>query len=118
MNPAAIHLLEANLDKIGWIGLSMNPAAIHLLEANLDRISWYELSENPAAIHLLMQHPEKIHWPWFSRNPAIFTYDYDAMRTSRTGLHEELIQNRFHPQNIRKFKDWGFETGWYEDDDE
>jgi hypothetical protein len=40
MNSAAIHLLEANLDKINWNGLSYNSAAIHLLEANPDKINW------------------------------------------------------------------------------
>jgi len=60
----------------------------------------------------LEQHPDKIDWPWLSTNPAIFVYDYEAMRTSRAGLHEELIQNRFHPRNIPQFDGWGFETGF------
>jgi len=32
------------------------------------------------------------------------------MKTSRRHLHEELIQNRFHPRNIPQFNGWGFET--------
>jgi hypothetical protein len=54
MNPAAIHLitaeLEANPDsnKIDWLFLSSNPAAIHLLEQNQDKIDWHCLSANPA----------------------------------------------------------------------
>ena len=40
INPNAIHLLEANQDKIDWFYLSHNPNAIHLLEANQDKISW------------------------------------------------------------------------------
>ena len=39
-NPAAIHLLQANPDKIYWYNLPRNPAAIHLLQANLDKIDW------------------------------------------------------------------------------
>src|SRR5271170_7211936 len=35
-----------------WECLSRNPAAIHLLQANPDKIDWFVLSQNPAAIHL------------------------------------------------------------------
>jgi hypothetical protein len=31
-------LLENNLDKIDWNGLSVNPNAIHILEKNLDKV--------------------------------------------------------------------------------
>jgi hypothetical protein len=34
----AIHLLQANPDKINWSTLALNPKSIHLLEANLDKI--------------------------------------------------------------------------------
>ena len=72
-NPAAIHLLEDNLEdpeKTYWSALSANPAAIHLLEANRNKIDWDWLSRNPAAIHLLEDNPEKINWQVLSRNPA------------------------------------------------
>jgi hypothetical protein len=70
MNPAAIHLLEKNLDKIGWYFLSKNTAAIHLLEKNLDKIDWYCLSMNLAAIHLLEKNLDKIDWYYLSGNHA------------------------------------------------
>ena len=35
-----------------WCSLSRNPAAIHLLEADPDKIHWSGLSWNPASIHL------------------------------------------------------------------
>jgi hypothetical protein len=41
------------LDWDGLFGLSCNPNAIHLLEANPDKINWNILSRNPNAIHLL-----------------------------------------------------------------
>ncbi len=68
-NPNAIHLLEANMDKINWKELSRNSSAIHLLEANQDKIHWGELSRNPAAIHLLEANPDKIDWWYLSSNP-------------------------------------------------
>jgi hypothetical protein len=34
--------------KIYWNYLSLNPAAIHLLEKNKDKIDWYILSLNPS----------------------------------------------------------------------
>ena len=35
-NPAAIHILEKNLDKIHWGYLCENPAAIHIIERKLE----------------------------------------------------------------------------------
>jgi hypothetical protein len=34
--------------------------------------------------------------------------DYEAMKTARRDLHEDLMKKRFHPRNIKKFKGWGF----------
>jgi hypothetical protein len=68
-NPDAIHLLEANKDKINWSNLSKNPNAIHLLEANKHRIDWANLSKNPNAIHLLEANQDKINWANLSKNP-------------------------------------------------
>jgi hypothetical protein len=45
-NPAAIYLLEENIDKINWTTLSFNTAAIHLLKDNLDKVDWYNLSQH------------------------------------------------------------------------
>ena len=36
MNPAAVRLLEAKLDKINWFYLSSNPNAMHILKENMD----------------------------------------------------------------------------------
>ena len=63
------------------------------------------LYENPAAIPILEANQDKINWYWFSCNPAIFEYDYSRMTRSFT---EELMQNRFHSQNVEKFESWGF----------
>ena len=104
-------MLEQNPDKIVWKYLSRNPNAMHLLEQNQDKINWEYLSTNPNAIHLLEQNPDKINWKWFSRHESIFEYDYQAMRDHiwKSGIVEELMANRFHPSNMRKFGDWGFE---------
>ena len=117
LNPAAIHLISKVLeqipDKIVWWQLSSNPAAIHLLEQNLDKIDWYVLSRNPAAIHLiskaLEQNPDKIIWKYLSRNPAIFTYDYKKIAEHRWPINKVIIQNRFHPKNMKYFSGWGIE---------
>ena len=109
-NPNAIHLLEKNLDKVDWYVLSLNPNAIHLLENNLDKVSWFQLSQNPNAIHLLEQNLDKVYWDWLSYHPKIFGYDYKAMKDkmfSNGGIKEDLVKNRFHPRNIRKWKGWG-----------
>ena len=108
-NPAAIHILEKNPDKIDWEWLSINPAAIHLLEQNPDKIVWNYLSINPAAIHILEQNLDKIDWHWLSSNSAIFTYDYKQIAKHRWPINKEIIQNRFHPKNMKYFSGWGIE---------
>lgn len=75
MNPSAYHLFQKeSITKVNicWKYLSANPAAIELLEANIDKIYWINLSRNPAAIHLLEANQSKIDWYNFSKNPAIF----------------------------------------------
>ena len=108
-NPAAIHLLEQNLDKIYWPWLSYNPAAIHLLEQNPDKIDWGRLSANTKAIHLLEQNPDKIIWNLLTVNPSIVTYNYKYIAKHRWPINKEIIQNRFHPKNMKYFSGWGIE---------
>jgi hypothetical protein len=81
------------------------PRSIPLLEQYPEQILWESLSENPAAIHLLEANQDKIDWFILSENPAIFVYDYERMRQPFT---EELMANRFHPNNIGRFEAWGF----------
>ena len=116
-NPNTISILEKNLNKVDWSELSSNPNAIHILEKNLDKMNWEELSRNPNpnAIHLLEKNLDKVTtkcWRNLSLNPNIFTYDYKAMKDRmfrNGGIKEDLMKNRFHPQNLYKFKWWGFD---------
>ena len=94
------------MDRVDWCALSKNPAAIHLLEANQDKIEWFLISDNSAAIHLLEANQDKLDWYWLSCNPSIFEYDYTSMVRPFT---EELMENRFHPDNLDKFESWGYE---------
>jgi hypothetical protein len=102
---------------VNWSYLSSNPNAIHLLEKNLDKVDWKELSENPNAIHILEKNLDKVDWLWLSCNPNIFTYDYKAMKDKmyNGGIKEDLMKNRFHPQNLHKLKGWGFEGYDYDE---
>ena len=123
-NTAAIHLIEKKLQEnrpnyINFHRLSANPEAIHLLKKYPEHISWYQLSKNtnPEAMQILeKQCKGKCYQYWFvlSGNSNIFTYDYEKMLQTKSRLHEELIQNMFHPKNIGKFEDWGFLNGWSE----
>ena len=96
-------------EKLDWDGLSTNPADIHLLEQNPDKISWYWLSLNQAVIHLLEKNPDKINWFGLSINPSIFAYDYKHIAEHRWPINKEIIQNRFHPKNMKYFSGWGIE---------
>jgi hypothetical protein len=111
-NPNAIHILEKNLDKVDWEWLSSNPNAIHILEKNLDKVDWDGLSLNPNAIHILEKNLDKVDWYRLSRNPNIFEYDYKEIKNTLyndNGFVEELMMNRFHPSNMDKWYDWGFD---------
>ena len=109
-------------EKLYWEWLSENPNAIPILEKNLDNVKWKELYENPNAIHILEKNLDKIKYDtleWLFTNPNIFTYDYEAMKNAmykEGGFVEELMANRFHPKNMKKWNDWGFPT-IHDDDD-
>jgi hypothetical protein len=107
-------------DKIDWLNLSLNPNAIALLRENPDKINWVHLSSNvnAEAIALLKEHPLEINWMCLSQNPNIFTYDYEKMRENMLLFKEDLIKERFHPRNLRKFSSWGHDGGIDEEDDE
>ena len=68
-NENAICIIEKNLNKVNWYGLSSNPNAIHILEKNLDKVFWDELSFNPNAISILENNLYKINWEYFAKNP-------------------------------------------------
>jgi hypothetical protein len=75
------------------------------------------LSRNPNAIALLKENPDKIYWTQLSQNPSIFTYDYEKMRYNCLLFKEDLMKERFHPRNLRKFSSWGHNGGIDEDDE-
>jgi hypothetical protein len=71
MNPAAMHLLEANPHKIDRRWICQNPSALsYLLKQDPDTLYWEILSENPGAVPLLERYPERVHWDLLARNPA------------------------------------------------
>jgi hypothetical protein len=100
--------------------LSKNPnaEAIELLKENPLKINWKDLSLNPNAIALLKENPDKIYWKYLSQNPNIFTYDYEKMRENMLLFKEDLMKERFHPRNLRKFGLWGHNGGIDDEDDE
>ena len=90
--------------------LSGNPNAIHLLEANQDKISWNFVSSNPSAIPILEKNPDKINWNWLSENPSIFELDYKTMKKQMVDIYfEELMMVALHPNRISAWLDAGFE---------
>ncbi len=73
LNPQAIPLIRANIDKINtktqWRLLSSNPYAISIIEENLDKVDWSELSKNPNAINIIEKNLDKVDWYYLSINP-------------------------------------------------
>ena len=76
---------------------------------DINKINWSWLSYNPGAIHLLEQNPDKINWDMLSKNPAIFTYDYEKIKTrmEEFGIKDELIAHYYRPENAHKFMERG-----------
>lgn len=131
-NPAewAREILMKNPGKIDDQELKMNPAkwAWDLLNSrknaddvvyqhwNRDMIyhhpcAWVveELEKNVGGINWHNWHP-------FSKNPHIFEYDYQFLRERCWNTFgEELMQVCFHPRNLSKFSDWGYDSGLEEE---
>ena len=128
-NPAewAREILLKNSDKIDDQELKMNPAkwAWELLisRKNADDVvsqHWNRdmIYHHPYAwvVEELEKNVGSINWHPFSKNPHIFEYDYAFLheRMWKT-FGEELMQVRFHPRNLSKFSDWGYDSGLEED---
>jgi hypothetical protein len=110
-NPNAIHLLEKNLDKVDWQGLSTNPNAIHILDNNLDKVDWDELSRNPNAIPILEKNLNKAFVYQLLRNPNIFVDEYECVCHDyfKQYVTEDIMKVVFHPRNLHRMKDLGFD---------
>ena len=70
------------------------------------------LSYYPNTIHILEKNLDKVEWDWFSTNPNMFEYDYKQIKNTLYNDNrfvEELMMNRFHPSNMDKWYDWGFD---------
>jgi hypothetical protein len=91
--------------------LSGNPAAISILEKNIDKVNWVKLSINPGAIDILEKNQDKIDWVQLSQNPAIFVLDRDAMRKQiDNGFAEEMIAAALHPRHFaRNLLQYGYD---------
>ena len=133
-NPAAIHLLNANPDKINWNRVPFNKNARHLklnLKLNIynyesklsdpasKKMTGFNISD-PEIIHLVpeliktnwFERPNDVDntlWGWLCKNPAIFDYDYDKIRHDKLHIKKGIVENRFHPKNMKYFKGWGYE---------
>ena len=122
-NFAAIEFLLENQDKIVWSKFSSNqhPKAVDFLEANPSNINWGSLSGNTSALRLFKNKCDdrntlnRIYIKDLLTNPAIFEYDYAAMWRRCMIFKEDLVKNRFHPDNMTKMEDWGF---WGHEEDE
>ncbi len=78
-----------------------------------DKIDWSEMSKypSPSVDNLHEQIECKIDWSMLSSShgPFIFEYDYEAIQTHFRLILQGIIQNRFHPKNIKYFAGWGYD---------
>jgi len=95
-----------------WLWLSMLNEKVGEKVGEKEEDSMYLMSSNQNGVGLLRLFREQIDWESFSANPSIFTINYRYLRERNRALFEELISNRFHPDNIRKFTEWGYDLSW------
>ena len=81
----------------------MNPSAIHLLEANPDKIKWEHLSVNKNALHILEKNQDKLVWKFLSLNSGIFEYDYEQITQRMDILRDDLIARFYHYDRLEHF---------------
>jgi hypothetical protein len=88
-----------------------NPDIAELMETHINLLDWDWLSTNPGAIEFMAKHQDQISWKALMRNPGIFVYDYAEMKRTRhaAGVMSELLGERFRPEHMDKWADWGFD---------
>lgn len=116
-----VGMLNFGYNKINWRGLCGNRSegAMVFLMSNPEKIVWDEVSKNPSkhAEAVLRSNVENIDLHSLSSNIG----DWSSNLLRETVWHrcnifkEDLMNNRFHPDNVSKFEEWGF---WGHEDDE
>lgn len=107
-NPAAIKMVEYNLDKIYWHHVSSNPAAMHIIERMPNNIDWYSLCKNPAAVNFLQLQLRHHKYLWIASNPQIITLFQGLFQTIHKPWHE-IWRSYLNLTNItthNTFCDW------------
>ena len=98
-----------------------NSGARELILANPDEFEPWNIdhmTSNPCMFDAvedeLKNRPDRVDMDSLLSNPEILEYDYAAMWRRCMVFKEDLMKNRFHPENA-KYKDWGF---WGNEDDD
>ena len=121
-NPFAIELLTKNPSNIEFSMIVFNSGARELILANQDQFEPWNIehmTSNPCMFDAvedeLKNRPDRVDMDSLLSNPEILEYDYAAMWRRCMVFKEDLMKNRFHPDNVAKFVDWGV---WGNEDDE
>ena len=116
-----MEMLQVGYNKINWSGLSANSAdgALMFLESNIDKVYWPSLSGNPNAKteKLLRANPSQVDTDALAVNVGKWSWNLLRELAWRRCMvfKEDLVKNRFHPDNMSKMEDWGF---WGHEEDE
>ena len=109
-----MEMLQVGYNKINWIGLSANSAdgVLMFLEANLHNVYWSSLSGNPNAKteKLLRANSSLVDMDALAFNAGEWSFNLLCELAWRRCMvfKEDLMKNRFHPDNVTKFAVWGF----------
>ena len=116
-----MNMLHFGYNKINWCGISANSAdgALMFLESNLDKVVWTALSgnQNAKTEKLLRANASQVDMESLAFNVGEWSFNLlrELALCRCMVFKEDLMKNRFHPDNFPKFADWGF---WGQGDDE
>jgi hypothetical protein len=109
-----VHHAETDTDGeiIRTVCRNTNPRVLELLDGySSDMYDWVRLCQNPSAIPILMreENRNKIKVTYLLKNPNIFVYNYDNMKKNTEVFKEELMRKVWHPSNISRWLEQGFD---------
>lgn len=92
--------------------ISSNPNALPFLSQHIDYVSEAGLCANPNAIELLDK-LESISERCIKNNPNLVTYNYEAIRSDRRELNQEVMAFVYHPSKIANWIERGNDIETY-----
>ena len=80
-----------------------------LITIPAQNLVWYRLLIAIVALFIFIRVIKKQNLKCTQKQLLFYTYDYKQIAEHRWPINKEIIQNRFHPKNMKYFSGWGIE---------